>query len=101
MRFCTLKIKVIRTAFDSAIRSFSSSAGFDIITASRQKHDGEDEMTIHTVVINDDTTGTIEESNKFNKQPLEDWIGGYVTIQAHDENGMPVEHYGKLTEVLI
>ena len=37
MRFCTLKIKVIRTAFDSAIRSFSSSAGFDIITASRQQ----------------------------------------------------------------
>ena len=100
MRFCTLKIKVIRTAFDSAMRSFSSSAGFDIITASRQKHDGEDEMTIHTVVINDDTTGTIEDSSIEYKDP-DKMVGQYITVQGCDENGMPELYYGQLTEVLI
>lgn len=56
-------------------------------------------MTTYNVVINDDTTGTIN-SDTLDGQSPEDFIGEYVTIKSHDENGMPVEHYGKLTEVL-
>lgn len=51
-------------------------------------------MTIHNVVINDDTTGTLDVQNP------EDFIGEIVTIRAHDENGNPVERRGKLTEIL-
>ena len=56
-------------------------------------------MSIHNVVINDDTTGTIGTDTLDGQHP-DDFIGEYVTIKAHDENGNPIEHYGKLTEVL-
>lgn len=56
-------------------------------------------MSIHNVVINDDTTGTID-TDTLDGQSPEDFIGEHVTIKSHDENGNPVEHYGKLTEVL-
>ena len=57
------------------------------------------DMTTYNVVINDNTTGTIDDSTLDGLSP-EDFIGEMVTIHAHDENGNPVEHYGRLTEVL-
>lgn len=56
-------------------------------------------MTIHNVVIDDDTTGTIDTETLDCQHPA-DFLGDYVWIHSHDENGNPVEHYGKLTEVL-
>ena len=56
-------------------------------------------MSNHNVVINDDTTGTIDTDTLGGHHP-EEFLGEHVTIKAHDENGNPIEHYGKLTEVL-
>ena len=56
-------------------------------------------MSTYIVVINDDTTGTIS-SDTLDGQHADAFLGEYVTIHAHDENGIPVEHYGRLTEVL-
>jgi len=57
------------------------------------------EMTTFNVVINGDITGTIDDSTLDGQSP-EDFMGEMMTIHAHDENGNPVEHYGRLTEVL-
>jgi len=67
--------------------------------ASHQPHERNTDMTTFNVVINDDTTGTIDDSTLDGQSP-EDFMGEMVTIHAHDENGNPVEHYGRLTEVL-
>ena len=56
-------------------------------------------MTTYNVVINNDTTGTIDDST-LDGQHAEDFLGEMMTVHAHDENGNPVEHYGRLTEVL-
>jgi len=56
-------------------------------------------MRTFTVVIHDDTTGTIND-DCLDGQHADAFLGEYVTIHAHDENGIPVEHYGRLTEVL-
>jgi len=56
-------------------------------------------MTTFNVVINGDITGTIDDSTLDGQSP-EDFMGEMMTIHAHDENGNPVEHYGRLTEVL-
>ena len=57
------------------------------------------DMTTYNVVINDDTTGTIDEST-LDGQHADNFLGEMMTIHAHDENGNSVEHYGRLTEVL-
>lgn len=56
-------------------------------------------MSIYNVVINGDTTGTIDTDTLDGQHP-DAFMGEYVTIKSHDENGIPCEHYGKLTEVL-
>ena len=56
-------------------------------------------MTKYTVVINNDTTGTIDDDTLDGKNP-ENFIGEMVTINSHDENGNPIEHKGRLTEIL-
>ena len=56
-------------------------------------------MRTFTVVIHDDTTGTISDDT-LDGQHADAFLGEYVNIHAHDENGNPIEHYGRLTEVL-
>jgi len=56
-------------------------------------------MSTYIVVINDDTTGTIS-SDTLDGQSPHAFVGDFVNIHAHDENGNPIEHYGRLTEVL-
>lgn len=56
-------------------------------------------MSIHNVVINDDTTGTID-TDTLDGQSPEDFMEEYVTVKSHDENGNHVEYYGRLTEIL-
>jgi len=50
------------------------------------------------VLINNDTTGTIDESTVDFR--LEDFIGEKVTYHYHDENGNECESVGVLTEIL-
>ena len=52
--------------------------------------------TSQNVVVDGDTTGTLETSS----QPAENFLGETVTITAKDENGNPVRVTGILTEVL-
>ena len=56
-------------------------------------------MSTYIVVINEDTTGSIGSDTLDGNHPS-DFMGEYMTIHARDENGNPVEHYGRLTEVL-
>lgn len=56
-------------------------------------------MTTYTVLLEDGTTGTLN-SDTLDGQPAEAFVGENVTVRLHDSNGNPVEHEGKLLEVL-
>lgn len=54
---------------------------------------------IYSVILKDGSTGTIN-SNTLNGQSAYDFIGETMTVQAHDENGCPIEYTGILVDVL-
>lgn len=54
-----------------------------------------DEETIYTVLLQDDTVGTLSSD-----MPEDALIGTQVTVDLHDENGMPIKTSGKVVEVL-
>lgn len=56
-------------------------------------------MTQHTVRLDDDTIGTINDDT-LDGQNINAFIGDIVNIHLHDENGNPIEVEGKLIEVL-
>lgn len=56
-------------------------------------------MSIYTVLLEDGTTGTIDDSTIYGQSP-EAYIGEYLTVQLSDENGLPTTVNGKLVEVL-
>ena len=55
--------------------------------------------TTYSVVINGDTTGTIDSDTIDGQSPV-NFIGEVVRIKSSDENGMAVELEGVLTEVM-
>jgi hypothetical protein len=55
--------------------------------------------TIYNVVINGDTTGTID-SDTIDGQHASSFVGEVIRIKSRDENGMYIELEGVLTEVL-
>ena len=55
--------------------------------------------TTDSVVINGDTTGTIDSDTIDGQSPV-NFIGEVVRIKSSDENGMAVELEGVLTEVM-
>ena len=56
-------------------------------------------MTEYTVLLVGGTVGTIN-ANTLDGQHAEAFIGEYVDVHLHDENGFPIEEYGILEEVL-
>lgn len=56
-------------------------------------------MTIYTVLLDDDTTGTIN-SDTLDGQSAVAFVGETVNVHLHDENGNPIEKEGTLVEVL-
>lgn len=52
-------------------------------------------MATYTVLLDDDTTGTVVSS--LSEDAL---IGQHMTVSLHDENGTPIERVGKVVEVL-
>lgn len=56
---------------------------------------GLDEKPIYTVLLQDDTVGTISID-----MPEDALIGTQVTVDLHDENGMPIKASGTVVEVL-
>lgn len=55
--------------------------------------------TIYTVLLDDDTVGTIS-SDTIDGQSAEAFVGEIVNVHLHDENGNPIERQGRLVEVL-
>lgn len=49
-------------------------------------------MTTYTVVLSDDTVGTITAESVS--------VGDTVTVSLHDSNGMPVKVTGEVVEIL-
>jgi|WetSurMetagenome_2_1015567.scaffolds.fasta_scaffold1072561_1 hypothetical protein len=56
-------------------------------------------MKTWTVLLDNDTTGTIAQDTIDGKE-ISDFIGERMTAKSHDENGNEIEVTGKLTEVL-
>ena len=56
-------------------------------------------MTIYKVILNDDTTGTID-SDTLEGQSAELFIGEVMRAKSQDENGNFIEVEGVLTDVL-
>jgi len=56
-------------------------------------------MSTYIVVINDGTLGSIDSDTLDGNHPS-DFMGEYMTIHSRDENGNPIEHYGRLTEIV-
>jgi hypothetical protein len=56
-------------------------------------------MSIYTVVLHDGTVGTVD-SDTLGGQPAEDFIGDWITVQLHNENGEQIEITGILESVL-
>ena len=52
---------------------------------------------IYTVLLTDGTTGTID---TLNGQSASEFLGEFVAVNLHDENGNPITAYGVLAEVL-
>jgi hypothetical protein len=51
-------------------------------------------------VIDDCAAGTVGSFNLPAYMKGEDMIGARVTVELHDENGMPIKKRGKLIEIL-
>jgi hypothetical protein len=51
-------------------------------------------------VIDDCEAGTVGSFNLPAYMKGEDMIGARVTVELHDENGMPIKKRGKLIEIL-
>jgi len=55
--------------------------------------------TIYTVLLEDETIGTIS-SDTIDGQSADDFVGEVVTVRLHDENGNEIQKEGRLVEVL-
>jgi hypothetical protein len=53
----------------------------------------------HNVVLDDGTVGTIDDDT-VDYQDLNGFIGEMITVHLYDENGIPIEKDGILTEIL-
>jgi hypothetical protein len=54
---------------------------------------------IYIVQLTDGTVGTVD-SDTLGGQPAEDFIGDWMTVHLHDENGNTIEITGILESVL-
>jgi hypothetical protein len=55
--------------------------------------------TIYHVILDDDTTGTID-SDTLDGQAADNFLGEVMRAKSRDENGMTIEVDGVLTDVL-
>ena len=56
-------------------------------------------MITYTVMLHDDTIGTICDDT-LDGQQADHFVGEFVRVHLYDENGNPTIQYGRLVEVL-